>query len=136
VPHRNVRRLTRAVTGEVLAGRMAPPTVGELGLADRERPGLPGGGITVIERAAALEVPMDPRFVGWGGEDHAWGMALRLLAGRPWRGVEPLVHLWHPPQARLDRVHGSSAERDLRLRYRAVIRDRAGMRALLAEINT
>jgi hypothetical protein len=70
-----------------------------------------------ITRDAYDRVPMDPRFVGWGQEDEAWGAALAAVLGNGWRGTTPLYHLWHPPQPRQNRAIGSQESRHLRGRY-------------------
>ena len=113
VPHRAVNRLTAASTAAVLAG--AEPDDGDL----EEVPylGVAAGGVVAVRRDVALDTPMDPRFEGWGGEDHAWGFALHGLHGVPWRGDAPLWHLWHPPQPRVDRKVGSHRSEQLRRRY-------------------
>jgi hypothetical protein len=129
IPHTLVHRLSKAGTAEVLAG------------ADwREQPldqppyvGIEGGGYIVARRETLLEVPLDPRFVGWGQEDHSWGMALFTLLGTPWRGNADLVHLWHPPQDRMTRKYGSIEGRVLWRRYVQARRDKSQMRALLEE---
>lgn len=130
VPHRLVHRLTPAATRAVLAG--AAPA----GQPCHQRPyrGTAGGGIVVLERATLLDVPPDVRFTGWGGEDGAWRDALRCLAGMEWRaGSEPLVHLWHPPQMRLNRHVGSPENVALAARYVTARGNAAAMRALMAE---
>ncbi|MBX6387373.1 MAG: hypothetical protein IRZ07_31075 [Microbispora sp.] len=130
VPHRLVYRLSGEATRRVLGGEQ--PHKG-MGLAQEPYTGLAGGGITVVRRDVYAEVPLDPRFLGWGQEDESWAHALTVLAGRPWRGVAPLWHLWHPPQERLTRRWGSRQGRELAARYgRARTADR--VRALLAEI--
>lgn len=130
VPHRRVHRLDETGTRRLLAGE--PPA--RLPLAERPYVGVPGGGIVVLTWELLHEVPIDPRFVGWGGEDRSWGWALRTIAGAPWRGLNPLWHLWHPAQDRPDRVHGSAANQALQRRYDQHRRDPEGMRALLAEV--
>lgn len=61
--------------------------------------GMAGGGIVVLTRDTYLETPLDRRFVGWGGEDQAWGWALETFYGPAWRGDAALYHLWHPHAA-------------------------------------
>lgn len=91
------------------------------------------GTILAIRRDVLLDVPPDIRFVGWGQEDVAWGLALRTLVGQPWRGSEDLMHLWHPPQPRKSRVVGNDVSLELVRRYRKARGDRAAMRALIEE---
>lgn len=101
VPHMLVHRLTPKASEQVLASDPKKATA-----ADRARrevvryryPGQPGGGIAVLTRSAWDQVPVDPRFLGWGGEDEAWGIALDATIGRHHRGQAPLLHLWHPLQ--------------------------------------
>lgn len=130
MPHRGVFRLAEDSTRKVLAGM--PPSE-EQNLAQRPYGGTIGGGIVVLAREVALSVPMDPRFVGWGQEDEALGLALTTLAGEPWRGRMPLWHCWHPPQERMSRRRGNSDGWLLYQRYRRAHRDPVAMRSLLNE---
>lgn len=129
IPHRGVFRLTEQATRELV---LAEPWEH---LATTERPylGVAGGGIVVLPRSLLLQVPLDPRFVGWGGEDESLGIALRTLLGPPWRGKAPLVHLWHPPAPRLSRSRGSRESWALRKRYVKAQNNPGAMRALLEE---
>lgn len=137
IPHRLVHRLTPDATATVLGGRWdlddAINRPGLSHLAERPYVGIPGGGLVVLPRSLWEDVPLDPRFRGWGGEDHAWGYALACLHGRPWRGRAPLWHLWHPPQPRLTRQIGSLESDGLRRRYAGARLDSAQMRALIEE---
>lgn len=153
VPHRRVYRLTPAATERVLAGEPMPepapggparPAARSAHQRRRSREwrapdfagihtGAVGGGLTVLPRALYEEIPLDPRYAGWGQEDTSWGDALTVLAGKPWRGEAPLYHLYHPPQERLSRTIGSLDGIALRRRYRAAMSDPEAMRALLAE---
>lgn len=130
VPHRRVKRLNARSTARVLAGE--PPD--RLQLEEPSYLGCPAGGLLVLPTKTALDIPLDPRFVGWGAEDRAWGWALTLLAGHPWRGRINLTHLWHPPQDRVDRNHGSPDSEALRRRYIAAEHRPDEMRALIEEI--
>lgn len=95
--------------------------------------GVEGGGIVILRRETYAECPLDPRFVGWGGEDESWGFALRALYGPPVRVRKPVTHLWHPPANRMTRGYGSLASRELRKRYARARASAALTRALLAE---
>lgn len=131
IPHNRVLRLTPKATLQVLElGKFSGPAAETY----MERPyvGHPGGGMVVLTRALYDEAPIDPRFAGWGQEDDSWALALRVLAGRPWRGLEDLWHLYHSPQPRQSRVVGSRESRMLWKRYERA-RDAARMRALIAE---
>lgn len=133
IPHGKVHRLTRDATQLVLEGQ-APATL--TGHVHEQIPytGIAGGGLVVLRREVALDVPLDPRFEGWGGEDHSWGYALQTLAGRPWRGDAPLWHLWHPAAPRLSRKIGSEPSEALRRRYWAAMSNPQAMRNLIEEI--
>lgn len=113
MPHLGVFRLTEAATSAVYDG----------GHGDEiEEPGYhgkAGGGIVVLPRDTWTEIPLDPRFVGWGQEDHAWAMALTALKGAAVRLRHDLWHLWHPPAPRLNRQIGSEANEALHARYLA-----------------
>ncbi|HSX22708.1 MAG TPA: hypothetical protein VLE97_08060 [Gaiellaceae bacterium] len=132
VPHRKVRRLSELSTWAVLTG--AEPSE-EMSLARNSYTGVIGGGVVVLPRALYDEVPIDPRFLGWGGEDYAWGFALTTIAGPPARSSGPLWHLWHPPQERDKkvRVGGNRENEMLRRRYKDARRDVGVMRKLIAE---
>lgn len=136
VPHRAVLRLTEATTTAVYAGEPLPDAPIPRRLLgtqlDEYHTGVAGGGITVLPRATLHGVPLDPRFEGWGQEDHAWAWALALLAGPAWRGTANLWHLWHPPAPRMRRAAGTEHGMALYGRYRATANP-AAMRALLAE---
>jgi hypothetical protein len=96
VPHTYVHRLTEGATAEVYAGRA--PRMGKLTRAAYVGPA--GGGIVVVSRRSyGLVHGIDPRFLGWGGEDLAFGWALDTLVGPHYRGDSRLVHLWHPHPA-------------------------------------
>lgn len=128
VPHRTVIRLSEAGTRAYAVGE---PWEGQE--SDRRRLGVVGGGVIVAHRDVLLDVPMDPRFVGYGQEDASWGYALRCLVGEPWRGEADLIHLWHPPQGRLSRKYGSLESRRLFRRYYAARKNPEAMRSLIAE---
>lgn len=129
IPHDPVHRLDQDATAALLAG-------GALGgrLSQPSYRGFEGGGITVLPRNLYDQVPLDRRFADWGQEDESWALALRTLAGAPWRGTAPLWHLWHPPQPRQSRRWGSPAARALNHRYRTATGRPDAMRALLDEM--
>lgn len=116
VPHGRVFRLTKPATLLVMTGTR-PEDLGADDRTENPYPGVAGGGIVAVRRDAALDCPMDRRFVGWGGEDFSWGLALAALHGSPWRGSAPLWHLWHTPQPRNSRKIGTDANEELRKRY-------------------
>lgn len=122
VPHYGVYRLTPMATLAVYDGQPFPDIGQPRSLlrdkvAEHHR-GVPGGGLVVLPRYVWDEVPLDARFVGWGQEDLAWGCALTRVLGGGWRGMSPLMHLWHPPQKRQNRVAGSTESMRLYSRYR------------------
>lgn len=134
VPHGKVYRLTAEATAAVLGGAK-PASVAQC-TTQPPYMGIGGGGITVLPRDVYERVPLDPRFVGWGGEDESWALALGAMAGKHWRGTAPLFHLWHESQPRLNRHVGSAASRALHVRYQYASQDGpAAMRALLAEFH-
>jgi len=131
IPHLMVHRLDQAATQAVYSGATADSTSGR---DEAPYQGFPGGGIVVLPRATYDDVPLDPRFEGWGQEDEAWAMALTSLAGPPARGAADLYHLHHPPPPRMARHIGSDASHQLLNRYvRATRGGRPTMRALLDE---
>lgn len=130
IPHGKVHRLTPKATAAVYAG--AEPE----GLPTAEPPyyGVSSGGIVAMRRDVALDVPLDDRFEGWGGEDHSWGWALNALHGPADRLAAPLYHLWHPPARRVSRKVGSHHSEMLRRRYRAARFDAVTMRQIVSEV--
>lgn len=131
--HWRTHRFTPQFTERVYAGADPNQHTSD-SLEERPYHGIPGGGLIVTDRATMLNVPLDPRFTGWGGEDVSWGVALRTLAGRPWRGAAPLYHLWHPPQDRPARSVLPPHNDQLRRRYYSARGRPRAMRALLDEI--
>jgi hypothetical protein len=135
VPHMMVHRLSESSTERVLAGEDWRGLPLDPSNSQDRKPyrGQIGGGVTVIRREVLEDIPMDPRFVGWGQEDAAWAHALTCLAGTPWRGTHDLVHLWHPPQPRRSRNVGNEAGRELYGRYQKARRNPALMQTLIEE---
>ena len=132
--HARVRRLTEWTTGRLLEHPVSidPKWTSRKFLTRSMYPGPPGGGITVVSRSAWDRVPMDPRFVGWGGEDLAWGRALSTLVG-PWRRLAgDLWPLWHPPAGRCQSPAPASVA--LAERYRRAVGDQVAMTELIEEV--
>lgn len=130
VPHRTVYRLGPEVSELVATGRLVlPPTVVNIrdyrGLVHDAYTGSPGGGTVALTSTTLARVPIDPRFKGYGHEDHSWSKALHMLAKAPHQVTSPLWHLWHPPQKRLasgntvSRGIGSIPSLSLWTRYRS-----------------
>lgn len=131
IPHHKVHRLGEQATNEVYAG--VPPNLTVGGLARRPYEGVEGGGLVVLRRETYERVPLDPRFANWGNEDESFGVALKTLAGRPYRGITSLWHLHHPLAERLNAHVGNATNWALRVRYQYNSGDKAAMQALLAE---
>lgn len=135
VPHRTVFRLDRDTTETVLTGQLPlePSAVPRANLDRRGYRGVAGGGLTVLTREAFETVRgVDPRFIGWGGEDVCLARALDTLVGRHERLAGDLWHFWHPPQ---DRPGGRAPDVNDRLsgRYLEAVDKPDEMRALIAE---
>ena len=130
MPHGRVVRLDEHSTSAWRRGNRDKDTVRRT--SERPYQGIIGGGIVVVPRSTAEQIPPDLRFRGWGGEDESWGYALDTLAGSVTRLDYDLIHLWHPPQARRSRAHGSKENVDLAAQYRAARGNRAAMVRLLA----
>lgn len=129
IPHLTVHRMTPDGT----ALFKAHADVGVNDLDEHPYEGVVGGGMFVMLRSAYEAAPIDRRFQGWGQEDQSAGMAWTTLYGLPWRGIDPLWHLWHPPMERQSRVIGSEESRALWERYRRANHNRPAMRALVGE---
>lgn len=129
MPHGTVHRLTEEATAAVIAGE---PWEGQRH-ARAPYEGRWGGGIVIARRETLIDIPLDPRFIGWGQEDLSWSVALHHLAGPAWRGYAPLVHLWHPPQERDTPKRGNMDGWRLWRRYLAARASRDEMRQLVEE---
>jgi hypothetical protein len=134
IPHLLIHRLSEASTTQVLAGAdwQGLPLSTDNRQDSRPYRGKETGTLVVLRRDVLLDVPPDRRFVGWGQEDLAWGAALNMLAGPPWRGDADLVHLWHPAQPRKSRAVGNDQSLALYRRYRTA-RSPEAMRQLIDE---
>lgn len=129
IPHRSIDRLDASSTSRVLNG-------GAWGgnLAKPSYRSVPGGGTVMLRREMYNQVPMDPRFVGWGYEDECWGLALMTMFGEPYRGSDPMWHLWHPPAPPKTGRVSSAESRELRQRYHQAAYKTKLMSQLLAEV--
>lgn len=129
VPHSKVYRLRADETGRIEAAPDLGPRLGYTVRPVYEGP--VGGGITVVSRAAfELVNGIDRRFLGWGGEDLAFGWALQTLAGPGPRLLGRLVHLWHPHPA--PTLRGSPASEQLVAVYKSARGVRRRMAAVVA----
>lgn len=131
IPHYMVHRLDHESTLRY----MEDVNSESLELARKPYIGYQGGGITVLPRETALDIPLDKRFIGWGGEDEAWGYALHVLLGPPWRRNQDsiLYHLYHRPQSKLSNRVGSHENESLRQEYFRAIRDESKMRKVVED---
>lgn len=128
VPFGKVLRLDEPSTERYLAGEGIRRRV----LVRKPYRAPTGGGVVVVSRFAFNGVNgMDPRFIGWGGEDISFGLALRTILGRPFRLDGDLVHLWHPP-ATAD-LRGSATSELLVDRYKRASYDATEMFDLTRE---
>ena len=102
-------------------------------LTQKPNIGVPGGGIVIISRENYDKVPLDKRFVGWGGEDESWGFALHTILGPPYIEMPDLIHFYHEPQERMTRQKGNLENDALRSRYLKAIAKPDKMQALVDE---
>lgn len=136
-PYTKLGRLTEVATAAVLAGADPHAVTGKPGTwLEAPYRHVIGGGAVLLPTTLARECPGDPRFVGWGAEDAAWGWMLRSLAGRPHVQPGTAVHLWHPPQERPSRSKGSPENEALKRRYAAARRNPSEMQRLMREGRT
>lgn len=128
VPHSKVFRLAQKETDRFYSIPGSAPRLGKLVRAQYEGPA--GGGIVVLSRSAfELVNGIDPRFLGWGGEDLSFGWALDTLVGPHTRLAGNLVHLWHPHPA--PTLRGSPESEALVARYRSARGVSRRMRAVV-----
>lgn len=136
MPYRTVARLTRDATIKVVRDgedlmRVAAQREAILSVPYRHEA---AGGIVCFRRVVWDQVPLDPRFRGYGSEDFAWSYALTALVGARGRVEEgKLWHLYHEPQQQISRGKGSVAGEALRREYQRAKGDGALMRRLVNE---
>lgn len=117
-------RLTQDSTTVVLAGEG-----GDL-IGDITGAGV-GWGPIVAPREMLLDIGYDERFVGWGGEDDAFGVAMATLVGQP--NICPgTVWLLYHPNNDIDHPHYQDNLR-LLAQYRSNVGDPVAMRRLVDE---
>lgn len=136
-PHSEVYRLARRTTQLVIAGAVAGPhhALGGAALERRPHYAPPGGGIVVLSRAAYDTVGgIDPRFVGWGGEDISFARALDTLTGPAFRLRVAMWHLFHPPQIILPGRRGSPETEALASKYLDAAGDPVAMAEVVGEM--
>lgn len=136
VPHGRVYRLSDEITERVIAGDVSEPErVSPQWVVRRPYTGVRGGGLVVLTRKAWETVGgIDPRFIGWGGEDLSFGRALHTLCGPVLRWRHIAWHLWHRDQAIRARRRGSPENEALAGRYRTAFGNPEAMRAIVEEI--
>jgi hypothetical protein len=130
VPHHKVYRLHQRATERIYDGGPVRRT----STAHSPYVGVVGGGLVVVTRDAWETVGgIDPRFVGWGGEDISLGWALETLCGPCVRLTADLFHLYHPREPQGRRRRGGPESEALAGRYKDARGDAAAMRALVDE---
>lgn len=128
-PHGRVYRLTEEETGRVESIDGFVPRLGHTCRPVYEGP--LGGGITVVSAEVFDDIGgVDPRFLGWGGEDICLGYALQTLHGDGPRIPGSLVHLWHPHPA--PDLRGSEASEQLVAEYKSARGVKHRMRSVLS----
>lgn len=133
LPHDLITRLDRRSTTQLIETGVPGTGVDRQPYRHNREDGSEAGGMVVLTRKALLECPMDPRFLGWGSEDEAWGHALRCLYGEPWRGEAMLYHLHHEHAMPGERRSPLPESAGLLHRYRLARRTPSEMRKILAE---
>lgn len=134
VPHGLVHRLRAEPTRRILEtyGASYPSTP----LVRAPYLGVPGGGLFVVRRSRFLATGgFDPKFLGWGGEDTAWGVAADCLLGQHLRYPHVnLMHLWHEPGLREVNPHyGDNVSRVGK--YRQAAQEGIGAMAHLCQVD-
>lgn len=126
-PYTDVYRLTEQGTRDYMMNGCKSE------LEQKPYQGIYGGGIVIASREALLDVPLDKRFVGWGGEDESWGIALHTLIGPPHFLNNDLVHFWHETPQRVSRQVGSVENNKIRKKYYGAISKPDRMRKIVED---
>lgn len=126
---RELHRLSNSSTRHLLG--KSPGVQAERLVAQRANTHL-GWGPIVAPADLVRDVGWDDRFTGWGGEDDAFGLAMKALAGRPHRVPGGIARLLYHSRDRRKAHDSYPANLALLDRYRAADTPDA-MRVLLAE---
>lgn len=126
-PYTNVLRLTEEGTTEYFLSN------GKSQVEQKQYIGIAGGGIVIAKRDTLLDVPLDKRFIGWGGEDESWGIALGTLVGPVHFLGNDLIHFWHEKPERLTRQVGNQENEKLRRKYYGAIAKPDRMRKIIED---
>ena len=121
IPYRYLLRLTEAATQALLATNPSEPFQFPVPPPAKDVEGSEGSAwghvygalIQVMPREAFVTVGgMDERFVGWGGEDRAFLLALETLWGPYQNSPNHVYHLWHPKIIAAEGIdaHGKRSE--------------------------
>jgi hypothetical protein len=104
-----VLRYDKATTGRLLSGEISIEDTFKLENIWEDQPRAASAGVgTILRREEADEIPLDPRFVGWGWEDNSWWEALTTMWGEPARLDSSFCyHFHHRPQFDKDRKPNS-----------------------------
>jgi hypothetical protein len=132
MPHGTVYRLSRRGTSAVYAAGELP-AVPNIKYAERTHPGPHGGGMVVLTRAAYEATGIDPRFIGFGGDDISFARALDTLVGKCERFDFPMTHLFHERTPRRHGNRGSDANEALAARYMIADGDPWAMQTIIDE---
>lgn len=128
-------QLTEAATDPVLQGRFPrEETLEHAGQTEWVGVGICWSGLVIVPREAfELVGGGDERYIGWGADDVALGLALDALYGRHVRYPGAAIHLWHPRGTQENGWHRNNvAQRKLTERYQAAADDPAEMLELVA----
>ena len=129
MPHGRVIRLSRGESARIYR-------VGDTALSSARdsRWAPPGGGVVILTTDAYDMVGgIDPRFVGWGGEDISFARALDTLVGLGVRFGGILWHLSHPRTARRPGNRASIESERLAGLYLDAEGNPSAMRTLIAQ---
>lgn len=128
--------LTETATRAIVSGKSGV----DIGSDDIEWQGdaVSWSGIVIIPAAAFWEMRgADERYLGWGADDAALGLALETLYGTHVRYPGAAVHLWHPRGTQENGLHAHGDEgRALTQRYVDAAGNREMMQALVDEKET
>lgn len=133
VPYSEYGRINKEKTEQILSrktGRINPSKEDMEVVRDVRRH--LGGGFQIVRREVFFAAGgYDERFIGWGGEDTAFPLAVESLFGKGIALEGMTYHLWHPQQDSREK-YKDSPNKKLYEMYKGAAKDKKAMKKLIS----